>query len=342
MSESLSEFYMRVKQPGLKPRSRIDYEIQLRHFQEYLDHHLASRGRPPRPARLDDLSAEHLTGAVNRQLARGRERGTADKLRRVLLALWRQAAEFGLIAPPPAMPRLHARRYDPTSWSLEELQKIVEGAGRLPGPSRLDRRVGPFDLGEWFPLPVLMVANSGLRLDAMMQIRWEWIDEASGVMIVPPQVQKDDEGLTVTLWPSVRERLETLRRRSNDPCVFGDFPHDRRVPQWPALTLRLRWAIVLSGLLGPWRGAARSVLAERARRLGRRDLWHKLRRTFATQMYASSGDIEFVSDLLGHSSIDVTRRYIDKSKIGRRLQAETIPDPAPPTLRIFDPASDAG
>jgi len=72
------------------------------------------------------------------------------------------------------------------------------------------------------------------------------------------------------------------------------------------------------------------------------DLWHKLRRTFATLLYAQTGNIELVRDLLAHSDISVTRGYIDKSKIGRKMQAEILDDPAPHKLRIWRADEDAG
>ena len=38
---------------------------------------------------------------------------------------------------------------------------------------------------------------------------------------------------------------------------------------------------------------------------------HSGRRTFASKVLASTGDIEAVATLLGHSSIDCSQRYID-------------------------------
>lgn len=50
---------------------------------------------------------------------------------------------------------------------------------------------------------------------------------------------------------------------------------------------------------------------------------HKLRSTFATNLYNATGDIYLVADVLGHSSVDTTRKhYADISDKRRRMAAE--------------------
>ena len=114
-----------------------------------------------------------------------------------------------------------------------------------------------------------------------------------------------------------------LRENVTSDGVFDDWPYDRTKEGWPALTLQLKYCLVHGGL------------RESVKKVTSRDLWHKLRRTFATTMYAESGDIELVRDMLGHSSIDVTYRYIDKTKVGRKMQADYLKDPSPRHLRVF-------
>ena len=49
---------------------------------------------------------------------------------------------------------------------------------------------------------------------------------------------------------------------------------------------------------------------------------HKLRSTFATNLYNETGDIYLVADVLGHSSVDTTRRhYADMTDARRRMAA---------------------
>lgn len=52
---------------------------------------------------------------------------------------------------------------------------------------------------------------------------------------------------------------------------------------------------------------------------------HKLRSTFATNLYNSTGDIYLVADVLGHSSVDTTRKhYADMTDARRKMAAEHV------------------
>lgn len=52
---------------------------------------------------------------------------------------------------------------------------------------------------------------------------------------------------------------------------------------------------------------------------------HKLRSTFATNLYHETGDIYLVADVLGHSSVDTTRKhYADMTDARRRMAAEHV------------------
>ena len=63
---------------------------------------------------------------------------------------------------------------------------------------------------------------------------------------------------------------------------------------------------------------------------------HKLRSTFATNLYNKTGDIYLVADVLGHSSVDTTRKhYADMTDARRRMAAEQV------DLPTFHDASNA-
>ena len=51
---------------------------------------------------------------------------------------------------------------------------------------------------------------------------------------------------------------------------------------------------------------------------------HKLRSTFATNLYQDTGDIYLVADVLGHSSVDTTRKHYADMTDARRYMASTI------------------
>lgn len=65
---------------------------------------------------------------------------------------------------------------------------------------------------------------------------------------------------------------------------------------------------------------------------------HKLRSTFATNLYNKTGDIYLVADVLGHSSVDTTRKhYADMTDARRRMAAEQVELPS--TRHDMSPAS---
>ena len=52
---------------------------------------------------------------------------------------------------------------------------------------------------------------------------------------------------------------------------------------------------------------------------------HKLRSTYATNLYHATGDIYLVADMLGHSSVDTTRKhYADMTDRRRRMAADSV------------------
>jgi len=60
---------------------------------------------------------------------------------------------------------------------------------------------------------------------------------------------------------------------------------------------------------------------------------HKLRSTYATNLYHETGDIYLVADVLGHTSVDTTRKhYADMTDARRRMAAEHVHLPGDPAF----------
>ena len=58
---------------------------------------------------------------------------------------------------------------------------------------------------------------------------------------------------------------------------------------------------------------------------------HKLRSTYATNLYNETGDIYLVADVLGHTSVDTTRKhYADMTDARRKMAAEHVHLPGDP------------
>jgi len=63
-------------------------------------------------------------------------------------------------------------------------------------------------------------------------------------------------------------------------------------------------------LVGIRRTKSEKELVEFCERYGRHITFHTLRRTFGRNLWLLNGPIETISELLGHTSIDMTRQYL--------------------------------
>ena len=61
---------------------------------------------------------------------------------------------------------------------------------------------------------------------------------------------------------------------------------------------------------------------------------HKLRSTYATNLYQETSDIYLVADVLGHTSVDTTRKhYADMTDARRKMASEHVHLPGDPKFR---------
>ena len=68
---------------------------------------------------------------------------------------------------------------------------------------------------------------------------------------------------------------------------------------------------------------------------------HKLRSTYATNLYHETGDIYLVADMLGHTSVDTTRKhYADMTDARRRMAANHVHLPGDPAFVIQEKDTD--
>ena len=277
-----------------------DYRIQLRHLQAY---HSEQGNREP--LKVGDLSDELIRGAIHWQMQRNRTVATADKLRRFACAIWSFAFDEGIREDRPRVKSLRQPKRQPSCWSIDEFRRLLDATSQLAG------RVGPFTSATFFRALLLTVFNSGARISAVMSIRKTWVDSDAGLLRIDASVQKDKEDQVVTLRSDTLAAIACLMP-SVELELFESWTQDRTRPQWPKLNEVLADLIVSAGLR-PNRQA-----------VSRRDYWHKIRRTFATYVTRSAG-IETAREMLGHSSVDTTWRYVDRSKLETPSQAELLP-----------------
>ena len=276
--------------------------------------HLATRARPPQVA---DLTA----GILNRYLAdleagrmdrRGpRAAATINKHRRHLVAIAREAAAQNQLADPPRVARVPEPLRSPEAWTLDQVERILAVAARWPG------RVGPTPAATWWSGLVLLVYSTGLRISAAMALRPADLDLAHHRILAraAPQRQRADQWLD--LLPMTADHLAAIQAPGRLSTLFGDWGYDRGTRSWPTLDRHYK-KILRQAKLPATAG----------------DLWHRLRRTFATQVAIHSNP-GTAQQLLGHSGPEVTARYLAPRHLGAPHAAELLAAPRlDPLLRI--------
>lgn len=310
-----------IGSPGSVSVLKTDCRKLDRYFQQWC----LDLGERPRPLTLADLSLSLIRAAMRHDLdVKKRSPATANRLRRNILAVWRYAARLNreerrhnpaaalIASPDDVIEAFSEHRLEPRCWSMDELAAILDAAAAMKG------RVGDIPAGTWHLAHLWFVYNTGARISAVMGTPIKNLNLDRGEVQLPAWCQKQKAEQTFDLKPQTIDALHRLRleRLSPDATIFADWPYDRSVTNWPCLTKRYKQILAAAGLS-----------------CGRKDLFHKLRRTFATFLARDQGIIA-AQQWLGHSHVSVTERYIDMRYFkGAKLNG-SLPDPKPPAATV--------
>lgn len=290
-SRSLETFYeqdYRVVRLANKAKSTIgDYRTMLRRLSEFT-------GFAPTFADLNEERAEHfLAWLARNELAAE----TVNKYRAMLLAPWRHAWRRKKVADLPRdVTKQETTKRNPEAWSQEELADILAAAREQTGI------VGGLPAADWWFALLLTLYETGLRIQATLELKTTDLDFKSGWLTIPADHQKQK---AEQVYPLHAETLEALLR--TEP--------QQRIQLFPC-----------SMQPGTLRKQYREILQRAGLPHGRRDLFHKLRRTSAT-FVANAIDEDAAQKHMGHSHINVTRKYLDLRKIKRIHLVDVLPRP---------------
>lgn len=302
------------------PESRLDYEVQVGQFCQWW---LESQ-RPYRPPTIGDLTRARILECRGWKAADSAI-ATANHLKRVLTALANHAAEAGLIPFPGRIRNLKEPQREPRAWGLADFAKLIAASQELPGEH------GGVPMGDLMPAFYRFGYDTGARISTLLATCWDWLSLGDYECTIPAAHTKDKQELIVELSRSTVDALVQLQvygLKSRSNLVFGS---------WVESTFRrIHKRVVYAALINPrcdladLRGKAR-VAAERA--VGRLDCFHKIRRTTATEIAAVAGEA-VASKALGHSSLSVTRRYLDRRRLKLTVQAAQRPEIPNLSLRV--------
>lgn len=245
---------------------------------------------------LSELSDDAIAMLANRLLASGRSPVTVNGRVANLLTLWRWAYKKKLCQNAPCeWDRLSVPKRLPKAWSPDEMTALLAACDAAP----MRRTWGP---DHWRAL-VLTVYDTSLRIGCLLNVPRDHLD-ANGWLSIPADLQKGKAETAQPLHPQTLHAIAQLPMR------------DKLFP-WPFHRRHL-WNLFRSDVLTP-----------AGLPCGRRDLFHKLRRTSYTWIDAKLGT-KAASQHAAHTC-DLSTVYSDpilKSKIAPQASAlDVLPRP---------------
>jgi len=293
----LEDVYVPRRMLGCKPGSVDQLRWTVSRFGKFL-------GRPPL---LDDLNNE----CVGKFMAwilnvRGLSVSTANNSRKNLLSLWLYARKRGVLkSEPNDCEKLKQPRNLPSAWSIAEISRIIAASRQQTSP-----KLGMvYPAYVYFPALILVAYDTGLRLSALLGIKRTDFRPERREVTAMAEVQK--QGVAQTFVVS-EQTSEALQRMLAEPHIEPDEP-PMFLFHWPlrkdAIHEHFRTILKRAGLYDKGDNT-----------------WHKMRRSCATHLTAALG-IEAASRQLGHSSVEMTRRYVDPRQTGHHNAADHLPRP---------------
>jgi integrase len=179
-------------------------------------------------------------------------------------------------------------RKTPLAWSRDELEKLLTACGSQVG------FVGHVPASWWWVSLHLALWDTGERIGALIQCRWEWLNE--GWLVMPAEVRKGKVAdMTYHLSAETLEAIETIRR-----------PHRDLIWEWPFAPTYLWYAY-------------RKIRKRAGMAADRRSSFHRMRRSVASHYEAAGGN---ATELLGHSDRKLTKASYLDPRYARQPQAQ--------------------
>ncbi len=256
------------------------------------EHHLKGTVGSMRLDEIDVGVVQELKASLGQRPNRYKKQLSLKTLNNVLAVLsnaMRYAEEVGLIEEAPRIRQYKFERPEIECLEFTEWQRMLAAAA-----------------AEGLSVAVQIAGDAGLRLGEVLAVQWEDIDLVAGRITVSRQLRKGVEGTpkggrrrSVPITPALLAALKGLPqvRRGRVVCAADGKPVAEA-----ALKHRI------------YRVCRKAGLPERG--------WHALRHTFATHAAQFGVNPWRLQAWLGHSSINMTMRYVHHADEHRR----PIPD----------------
>lgn len=265
LHDLFDNYYRPLRLRGRSENTTRLYRCTLKTFSRWLGYW----------ATVDDLTDLTLSRFLEDRAA-VRSPYTAEKERTQLLALWRFAADRGIVSTRPEVPPGILPERTPEAWTAEQMRALLRAAAATPG------KIGTIDASVFWPALVLVLYDTAERIGAIF--------DTDAACLTPPYLTVKAESRKGRR----RDRLYTLSLETLEALSLLPADRQKLIP-WP-------YAKVYA-----WKKFA-EVVARAGLPGGRRARFHAIRRSVATAYAAAGGD---ATALLDHASPKTTRAYLD-------------------------------
>lgn len=298
----LERIYYAQKEIILYDDQDLDHLSQsdLTAYTEYLTYYLKS----------DDDHTEPEKVFVNHDLAIKRKLCSIRSFYDYLFKHQRIAANVTELVP---LPKIHEKPI--LRLSRSEMEKMLstaqDGSDMSKGQQRFQKITAKRDYAM-----LILFLGTGIRVSECVGINIADVDMENNAFLV---TRKGGNQVVLYYPPEVAEALaEYMEERKQIEALPG---HE------DALFLSLQRKRISQRAVQLLVKKYASVAAPLKPRISP----HKLRSTYATNLYHETGDIYLVADVLGHTSVDTTRKhYADMTDARRRMAAEHVHLPGDP------------
>lgn len=274
----LIKFYRTVYRPKRRhvPATVSMFEGVIRQLSRFLD----------RPAKLKDLNDVTIASFVDWRCDQVGSKYTIHKEVGQIKAMWHFAASKNnpatgerWVSETPEIPRIQKPELDPTAYTADELNSLLDACGRFTRYTYCG-----VQSGLWWSALHAVLLDTGERINAVLQVKFSDLD--GDVIKFRPETRKGGCKLNIKrLSQPTMNLINQVRTISRDKIFPWDYS--------PGVIYQ-HYKII--------RDDAGVYVAGQA--------FHKLRKTLATFVAVGGGNAQ---QALGHSSSATTERhYLDK------------------------------
>lgn len=252
------------------------------------------------PVLLEDLSDDLLLRFMRHLKSSGTQsERTINNKRAAIKTVWMLAFKKGLAKQPGVIGRYRVPKRIVQAWTVDEVGRILIACKSAPS-------IRGWNYRHWRGL-VLTIYDTSHRIGALLKTPRSALN-SRGELLVRAEVSKHFEDKLHVLHPETVMELSGMHQPPGNEMLFP----------WPLAKREI------------WR-RFKPILKEAGLTATRRDLFHKLRRTSFTYVYAFLGE-EAARDHAAHTS-NVTSSYLDRELVRalRNLPSaiDVLPRPEP-------------